>query len=1061
MHNLTELNTYSDTSVNYVDQGTGSQVLANRYQINGVLDTSKSVFENIEKICSTAGSWLSYDIQDGLWGVVINKSTSSSASFDDSNILGSISVSGTGITDLYNAVNVQFPHRNLRDSSDFVNIEIPDIDRNPNEPDNTLNIVYDILNEPIQAQLLGFIEIKQSRVDLIIKFDTDYSYYGLSAGDVITVTNSQFGFSSKLFRIISVAEIQDEQGPLRIGITALEYDANVYNEDDLYRYTVSDSTGIVGIGSIGIPGTPNVTKIEIDARPRVTISATSPTGIVEGIEFWLTTDVSVPIDANRSYTLISTRYPTGNLPTFSSGTTVTFDYDNLGQTDFLIKCRGFNTTTVGPYSSPSGLVNFVPTQVTNAINANTLAVNSTGGLLTALSVLNLVQKVDTLFGNTANALGANTIFSQVFDLFNDKTGYDIVGQAEGGNLVVPAQITIQNEGTTLTTQVGKINFVGNGIQATGSGPNVTVTIPAAGYLADLGDVTITSPTNNQLLTYDTVTDKWINESYSSAGIPTVNDGLVVPAPATPPANTVVITGINMNSSGANRYGGVQQIADFVGMNASVSFGAIPDLRTVVNRDPVSGDLYVTPTTGSLWLNIPARIGWDKTSLKVSGSDSIETNVEYWAADIRPIIGNISKGNGSVHLYKADGTLVQSLNSSQYNVNVNLIELPFANRAPNTDYYIKFDQNSVKYCNTSGVAVMSVSDIRASYGTSEGSNYAGNTPPYVSNVVPLINAVWPFSTGNADLSPYDAPSPATLPVYNPPGYPPTGGGNVNVVTIDPSYMSLQSAGSKTVTITLDCPPATKTGNMVVSEYNPATGNVANIATFNLANATISGNIVTLGNVTLTANRRYNISNLQNNFTSTAKTVSYTDPMCSNLSLSVNYTASGPKQGVSWTFNTFTDFLNDYALQGTSLSNIRLRSSINLYFSYADIYTGSGYVKIYKASDDSLVQAINVENFYNFPDYLGTYYNKLPLPDTSTNSYLNIYSSSSFQWSIPTTPYTSNATRGMAYRINPTAAFEPNTSYYMLIDSGAFESYYTGITWSGVSDKTLITWTTTTN
>ena len=59
MNSLTYLNTFSSQSVSYDDQGLGIQTLANRYQINGLLDTSVNVFENIEKICSASGSWLS------------------------------------------------------------------------------------------------------------------------------------------------------------------------------------------------------------------------------------------------------------------------------------------------------------------------------------------------------------------------------------------------------------------------------------------------------------------------------------------------------------------------------------------------------------------------------------------------------------------------------------------------------------------------------------------------------------------------------------------------------------------------------------------------------------------------------------------------------------------------------------------------------------------------------------------------------------------------------------------------------------------------------------------
>jgi len=114
-----------------------------------------------------------------------------------------VDLSGTGLKELYNKVKVEFPHRDLKDSADFVTIEISDSDRNSNEEDNTLQLTYDILNEPVQAQLLGLIELKQSRVNAVIQFTTDYSYINLKAGDLIDVTNSRLGYTSKVFRIIT------------------------------------------------------------------------------------------------------------------------------------------------------------------------------------------------------------------------------------------------------------------------------------------------------------------------------------------------------------------------------------------------------------------------------------------------------------------------------------------------------------------------------------------------------------------------------------------------------------------------------------------------------------------------------------------------------------------------------------------------------------------------------------------------------------------------------------------------------------------------------------------
>lgn len=449
---ITAINTYSLQSVNYLDQGTGAQTLSNRYQINGLIDTQKNVIDNLDNLCSAAGSWLSYNVYQGKWGVIINRPGSSVASFNDSNIIDTINIQGTGLQDLYNSVKVEFPHRDLRDSADFVTIEIPPNDRNANEYDNSLNINYEIINEPIQAQLLGFIELKQSRVDLIITFQTDYSYLNLNAGDIIDVTSDRPGWTNKLFRIISISEIHEEDGPIVLNFTALEYDANVYSLSDLFRFTRTDENGIITIGSIGVPGTPQVTKFEVDSRPRVIIESLSPTGIVSGMEFWITTDVSIPNDENRSYTLISTRIPPGG-GVFSSGTNVVLDYDNLGSTNFLIKTRGFNATTVGPFSDPSGLVEFTPTQLTDAIGPDTAVLDQFGNLLTALAVVELLSLLNDLYKAFAGESLIDTIISGIEEVTGVDFGDGAIQGPPGDNA-----ISVADKGTVLSSNIKTLNF---------------------------------------------------------------------------------------------------------------------------------------------------------------------------------------------------------------------------------------------------------------------------------------------------------------------------------------------------------------------------------------------------------------------------------------------------------------------------------------------------------------------------------------------------------------------------------------------------------------------------
>lgn len=362
------------------------------FHINGVLSTDKTVTQNLETLCNATGAWLTFDYSVGKWSFVLNKAGTSISSFDDSNIVGPITVNGTGITELYNSVRVEFPHIDLNDEPDYVVITLPNEDRFPNEDDNQLQIQYDILNDPIQAQRLGFIELKQSRVDKVIQFQTDYSKLGLKAGDLIDVTSSVYGWTNKVFRIVTIEEVDSDGGSIDLAITAMEYDANVYSTDDLYRYARYNSNGIMSIGAIGQPGIPIVTKYEYDSRPRIEIETTVNNGIVNGMEFWY---YSIPPselpnwqavdDSTRVYTLYDTVRPSSDADSvYATGETVTLALEGFDPGNFLVKVRAVNDTTSSIFSDISGLVEYVPIQSPDAINQETQVADPMGNLLPAL-----------------------------------------------------------------------------------------------------------------------------------------------------------------------------------------------------------------------------------------------------------------------------------------------------------------------------------------------------------------------------------------------------------------------------------------------------------------------------------------------------------------------------------------------------------------------------------------------------------------------------------------------------------------------------------------------------
>lgn len=305
-----------------------STIQQNLFQINGVIDTGRSVMDNINQLCTASGCWVTYDTNEGLWSVIINRPGSSVKAFNDSNIIGGINISGTGINELYNKVTVEFPHEELRDQTDYVDLVVQTALRFPNELDNTLNIQLQCINNPVQAQYIGNVELKQSRVDKVIEFRTDYSAIGLKAGDLIDVTTEVYGYVNKLFRIVRLTEVDAEGGGIDISVVALEYDEDVYYQTGITR---EDRTKKIGI----IPKSINTTLGTSDER--AVASQVRRAGMVDAAQIFRQTDVSEV--AGRFNAVIAPSAPPGGGASSEDKAVwgySSLDYSNAVRHDFLI-----------------------------------------------------------------------------------------------------------------------------------------------------------------------------------------------------------------------------------------------------------------------------------------------------------------------------------------------------------------------------------------------------------------------------------------------------------------------------------------------------------------------------------------------------------------------------------------------------------------------------------------------------------------------------------------------------------------------------------------------------
>ena len=215
-------------------------------EINGIVDTGQNVIDNLNLLASAAGCFFTWDLQAGKWTFIQNTTGSSVKSFSDSNMLGAIQVNMRGLSEFYNKCSIEFPHKDIRDAVDTVTVTTPSADLYFNEQTKELKLQMPFINDPVQAQYIAARELKQSRLEMMIRFSSDFTANGIQAGDLIDVTSSMHQFSSKLFRVIEITENDTDEGAITFDILALEYDSDVYSTSGLYRDYRTKKNGIRG-----------------------------------------------------------------------------------------------------------------------------------------------------------------------------------------------------------------------------------------------------------------------------------------------------------------------------------------------------------------------------------------------------------------------------------------------------------------------------------------------------------------------------------------------------------------------------------------------------------------------------------------------------------------------------------------------------------------------------------------------------------------------------------------------------------------------------------------------
>ena len=356
---------YYETTLPYTD-ASGNTQMAERFQINGSLNSADPVFERIEAILLGSNSSLRW--QGGKYSIFVNKADTVEAfTMNESRVVGDIQVSEVGLNSVVNSVEVQYGRdANNNYQRNIVTVDLPTANRYPNELDRVRSIDLPLARTFVEAERIAYILLNQSREQLSIKHMATIEAMPLEAGDVITYTLPNYGWDQKQFRITRVSEMEVEDG-LQYQIEAVEYAASVYTDRTHVEPGASPNTNIPQAGQLAAVTNLSVASTTPDAAsPHFVLQWTVPTGLYERFDVFVN-NLQAPF-ANSTTIFLKSVYP--NTSSYVSGNTVTDTVYGLPAGSYNIWVVGRNSIASSPESNTAALTDWAPRIASDGLDGN-------------------------------------------------------------------------------------------------------------------------------------------------------------------------------------------------------------------------------------------------------------------------------------------------------------------------------------------------------------------------------------------------------------------------------------------------------------------------------------------------------------------------------------------------------------------------------------------------------------------------------------------------------------------------------------------------------------------
>ena len=244
---LTTLNNYCDQSFTYTTYA-GVSTTQTRFRFDGVIETTQPIMTNLQNMAACCDCLLRYNEIYAQWGVITQTPSYSIAmALDDSNIISSIQITPTDLASSFNVIEVKFPDKVNQDAFNSATFDLAQIDPSllfQNEPVNKESLSLPLVNDSVRAQYLANRFLKTAREDLQVECSIGFSGLQLEAGDIVTITNANYGWVAKLFRCSKVTESFGDDGAIIVKLLLQEFNPTIYDDVAITQFSPAPNTGI-------------------------------------------------------------------------------------------------------------------------------------------------------------------------------------------------------------------------------------------------------------------------------------------------------------------------------------------------------------------------------------------------------------------------------------------------------------------------------------------------------------------------------------------------------------------------------------------------------------------------------------------------------------------------------------------------------------------------------------------------------------------------------------------------------------------------------------------------